>query len=48
VDDNAALSERYGVRTSPTLLFFKSGTVVASRTGVDRRQVIKKLIEEYA
>jgi thioredoxin 1 len=48
VDDNAALSERYGVRTSPTLLFFKSGTVVASRTGDDRRQVINKLIEEYS
>lgn len=48
VDDNGALSERYGVRTSPTLLFFKHGAVVASRTGVDRRQVLKKLIEEHA
>ena len=47
-DDNADLVDRFGVRTLPTLLFVKNGEVVASRTGVDRRQVLKKLIEEHA
>ena len=42
------LAERYGVRGVPTLLFFKDGKVVDMRTGVDRRQVLKKLVETHA
>ena len=42
------LAERYGVRGVPTLLFFKQGKVVDMRTGVDRRQVLKKLVETHA
>lgn len=48
VNDNPTLSERYDVRAAPTLLFFKGGVVVDVRTGVDRRQVLKKLVEEHA
>ena len=48
VNDNVALSQRYDVRGAPTLLFFKNGAVVETRTGVDRRQVLKKLVEEHA
>lgn len=48
VNDNPLLVERYSVNTSPTLLFFKNGVVVDSRTGVDRRQVLKKLVETHA
>jgi len=42
------LAARYGVRSVPTLLFFKDGAVVETRTGVDRRQVLKKLVETHA
>jgi thioredoxin 1 len=47
-EDNIALLERYGVRSTPTLLFFKDGDVVETRTGVDRRQVLKKVVESHA
>lgn len=47
-DRNRALVERYGVRAIPTLLFFKGGAVVETRTGVDRKQVLKKAIEAHA
>ena len=47
-DENLDLLSRFGVRGFPTLMFFKDGEVVETRTGVDRRQVLKKAIEEYA
>lgn len=47
-DQNSSLVERFGVRGIPTVLFFKRGTVVETRTGVDRKQVLKKLIETHA
>lgn len=47
-DHNRTLVERYGVRAIPTLLFFKGGEVVETRTGVDRKQVLKKAIEAHA
>ncbi|HCP01263.1 MAG: thiol reductase thioredoxin [Alphaproteobacteria bacterium] len=47
-DENLDLLSRYGVRGFPTLIFFKGGEVVEVRTGVDRRQVLKKAIEEHA
>ncbi len=48
VNDNPTLVERFAVRASPTLLFIKNGAVVETRTGVDRRQVLKKLVETHA
>ena len=48
VNDNPNLAAHYGVQASPTLLFFKDGTLVDTRTGVDRRQVLKKLVETHA
>ena len=47
-DENHELLAKYGVRGFPTLLFIKNGEVVETRTGVDRKQVIKKTIEEHA
>jgi thioredoxin 1 len=47
-DENIGLMERFGVRAMPTLLFIKGGAVVETRTGVDRRQVLKKIIETHA
>lgn len=46
-DANAQLAERFGVRGLPTLLFFKDGVLVETRTGVDRKQVIRKAIESH-
>lgn len=46
-NENPDLAERYGIRGVPSLLFFKNGAVVETRTGVDRRQVIKKLAEAH-
>jgi len=47
-EDNLGLLDRYGVRATPTLLFIKNGEVVETRTGVDRRQVLKKIVETHA
>jgi thioredoxin 1 len=47
-DRNRALVDRYGVRGIPTLLIFKDGVLVDTRTGVDRKQVLKKAIEAHA
>ena len=48
VRENPQLVKRWNVESVPTLLFFKDGALVETRTGVDRRQVIKKLIEAHA
>jgi len=47
-DSNRVLVERYGIRALPSLLFFKDGALVEARTGVDRKQVLKKAIEAHA
>jgi thioredoxin 1 len=48
VNDNPGLTDRFGVQGTPTLLFFKDGALVETRTGVDRRQVLRKLVETHA
>lgn len=48
VEENPALVDRFSVRAAPTLLFVKDGAVVETRTGVDRRQVLKKIVETHA
>lgn len=47
-DQNPALMERYNVRAVPSILFFKDGAVVETRTGVERKQVLKKSVEAHA
>ena len=47
-DSNLALVARYHVRGLPTLLLFKDGSLVETRTGIDRRQVLRKAIESHA
>lgn len=47
-DSNPALVARYNVRGLPTLLLFKDGALVETRTGIDRRQVLRKAIEAHA
>ena len=45
---NPGLAQRFGVRSVPTLVFLKDGGVVDTRTGVDRKQVLKKIVETHA
>ena len=47
-DNNPALVARYKVRSLPTLLLFKDGALYEVRTGIDRKQIIKKSIETLA
>jgi thioredoxin 1 len=47
-NENPNLALRFGIRGVPAVLFFKKGSVVEMRTGVDRRQVLKKLVEAHA
>jgi len=46
-DECPALMQRYNVRSLPSLLFFKDGELVETRTGVDRKQVLKKAVDAY-
>ena len=46
-DRNPALVERFYVRGLPTLLLFKNGALVETRTGIDRRQVLRRAIESH-
>ena len=46
-DENVALVDAYNIRSLPTLLFFKNGVLQETKTGVDRKQVIRKAIESY-
>lgn len=45
---NPGLVSRFAVGSVPTLLVLKDGAVVERRTGVDRRQVLKKIVETHA
>lgn len=40
VDNNAAISAKYGIRNIPTLLFFKNGEVVEKHVGVAAKNVL--------
>ena len=46
-DANPHLLERYKIRGLPTLLMFKDGQLVETRTGIDRKQVLRKAIESH-
>lgn len=48
VNDNLELAARFGIQATPTLLFFKDGALVDKRSGVDRRLVLKKIVETHA
>jgi thioredoxin 1 len=48
VSDNVELATRFAIQATPTLLFFKDGALVDRRSGVDRRLVLKKIVETHA
>jgi thioredoxin 1 len=44
VDNNSEVATRYGIRSIPTLLLFKGGTVVEQRMGAASRAELDKLV----
>ena len=45
VDENAELSQQYGVRSIPTILILKDGEVVDKHVGVTTKQALVEKIE---
>lgn len=46
VDENRALSAKYGIRGIPSLLLFKGGQVVGQMIGVHSKQEIAELLQK--
>ena len=45
VDENPMVSEKYGVRSIPTLLIFKNGELVDKQVGVVSKSVLVKKLD---
>lgn len=46
VDENPGISQKYGVRNIPTILFIKDGEVVDKHVGAAPKNVLAKKIQE--
>ena len=46
VDDNPATAEQYGIRSMPTLLFFKQGRVVGQMVGAVPRARLESAFQQ--
>jgi len=46
VDDNPEISQKYGVRNIPTILFIKNGEVVDKKVGAVPKHMLNKMIQE--
>lgn len=46
VDENPEISQKYGVRNIPTILFIKDGEVVDKHVGAAPKNVLAKKIQE--
>lgn len=47
VDENSTVAEQYDIRTLPTLLIFKNGTVSEQRIGLISKDALIKLVEPH-
>ena len=47
VDDSGDLSNRFGIRSIPTLVVFKDGRVVDQMIGAAPKEQIRRLIEKH-
>lgn len=47
VDENEEMVEKYDISTVPTLLFFDDGKLVDRKTGLMRKDEIKKICERF-
>jgi thioredoxin 1 len=45
VDNNPAVSAKYGIRSIPTLLFFKNGEIVDKQIGAVPKSILAKKLE---
>lgn len=45
VDENAAISAKFGIRSIPTLLIFKNGEIVDKQVGAVPKAVLSKKLE---
>lgn len=48
VDENPQVAQQYGVRSIPTLLFFKDGEVQEQLVGASGKQPLKETLEDLA
>jgi thioredoxin 1 len=48
VDENQAVARKYGVRSLPTLLFFRDGKVIDTYVGAMSRGAIEKAIQAHS
>jgi thioredoxin 1 len=48
VDESPALAARYGIRSIPTLLFFKEGTLVDRVVGAVPKTVLQRIVSARA
>ncbi len=46
VDDNEEIAEKYGVRSIPTLLFFKNGELAEKTVGLVSKQEIETILNK--
>ena len=46
VDDNEEIAEKYGVRSIPTLLFFKNGELAEKTVGLISKQEIETILNK--
>jgi thioredoxin 1 len=47
VDSNSAISQKYGIRNIPTLLFFKNGEVVDKLVGVAQKSALAAKLDAH-
>jgi len=48
VDDNPVTPSKYGIRSIPTLMLFKGGTLVATKVGALQKAALQAWIKENA
>ena len=46
VDENEEIAMRYQVMSIPTLLIFKGGQIVNKAVGVQKKEIVRKMLEE--
>ncbi len=46
VDENEEIAMRYQVMSIPTLLIFKDGQIVNKAVGVQKKEIVRKMLEE--
>lgn len=48
VDESAATSERFGIRSIPTMIFFDGGEAIGMLPGAIPREPLRELLERHA